>query len=119
MTARAAEWSSGYWAGTTLDHAAAVIDFDRRLRTLVMDGAERIEVAERIQIGYVLGRTSAFAHEGQPASPRHSTAEGHRRTRSRSVVVAHVAPVSAKAEFNPGEFFGDLPEPLRSRHITG
>lgn len=54
---------STYRPGTTLAHAEAIIDFDRRLRLLVMDGVERIEVAARMQIGYVLGRTSAFAHE--------------------------------------------------------
>lgn len=30
---------------------------------LVMDGVERIEVAVRMQLGYVLGRASVFAHE--------------------------------------------------------
>ncbi|WP_026821159.1 Abi family protein [Arthrobacter castelli] len=54
---------SGYRPGTSLDHAEAVIDFDRRLRMLVMDGVERIEVAVRMRVGYVLGRRSAFAHE--------------------------------------------------------
>jgi abortive infection bacteriophage resistance protein len=53
----------GYRPGTRLDHAEAIIDFDRRLRMLVMDGVERIEVAVRMQSGYVLGRTSPFAHE--------------------------------------------------------
>lgn len=54
---------SGYRPGTTLRHAEEIIDFDRRLRMLVMDGVERIEVAVRMRVGYVLGRTSAFAHE--------------------------------------------------------
>ena len=54
---------SGYRPGTSLRHAEDIIDFDRRLRMLVMDGVERIEVAVRMRIGYVLGRTSAFAHE--------------------------------------------------------
>ena len=49
--------------GTRLDHAEDIIDFDRRLRMLVMDGMERIEVAARMRIGYVLGRRSAFAYE--------------------------------------------------------
>lgn len=53
----------GYAAGTRLDDAEVIIDFDRQLRMLVMDGVERIEIAVRMQIGYVLGRTSAFAHE--------------------------------------------------------
>lgn len=54
---------SGYKAGTTLRHAEDIIDFDRRLRMLVMDGVERIEVAVRMRIGYVLGRRSPFAYE--------------------------------------------------------
>ncbi len=54
---------SGYRAGTTLRHAEDIIDFDRRLRMLVMDGVERIEVAARMRIGYVLGRRSPFAYE--------------------------------------------------------
>ena len=36
---------SGYRPGTTLNHAQSIIDFDRQLRMLVMDGLERIEVA--------------------------------------------------------------------------
>lgn len=52
----------GYQAGTRLDHAEAIIDFDRRLCMLVLDGVERIELAMRMQLGYLLGRISAFAH---------------------------------------------------------
>lgn len=54
---------SNYRAGTTLRHAEEIIDFDRRLRMLIMDGVERIEVAVRMRIGYVLGRRSAFSYE--------------------------------------------------------
>lgn len=54
---------SSYRQGTTLQHADDIIDFDRRLRMLVMDGVERIEVAVRMRIGYVLGRRSPFAYE--------------------------------------------------------
>lgn len=53
---------SDYRPGTSLAHAAQLIDFDRALRMLVMDGVERIEVSLRMQIGYVLGESSAFAH---------------------------------------------------------
>lgn len=52
-----------YRPGTALHHAESIIDFDRRLRLLVMEGVERIEVAVRMRIGYVLGRASPFAHE--------------------------------------------------------
>lgn len=52
-----------YRPGTTLQQVESIIDFDRRLRLLVMDGVERIEVVMRMQVAYVLGRRSAFAHE--------------------------------------------------------
>ncbi|SFN54184.1 Abi family protein [Mycetocola miduiensis] len=52
-----------YRPGTALHHAESIIDFDRQLRILVLEGVERIEVAVRMRAGYVLGRSSAFAHE--------------------------------------------------------
>lgn len=52
-----------YRPGTALHHAESIIDFDRQLRLLVMEGVERIEVAVRMRTGYILGRASAFAHE--------------------------------------------------------
>lgn len=66
---------SGYRAGTTLRHAEDVIDFDRRLRMLVMDGVERVEVAVRMRIGYVLGRRSPFAYEDPTCFTAAFTAE--------------------------------------------
>ncbi|TAM68587.1 MAG: Abi family protein [Microbacteriaceae bacterium] len=51
-----------YREGTSIAEAAALIDFDRQLRLLVLDGMERIEVSLRMQVGYVLGKRSAFAH---------------------------------------------------------
>lgn len=53
---------AGYRPGTTIEHVAQIIDFDRELRMLVLDGVERLEVAGRMRIGFVLGRRSAFAH---------------------------------------------------------
>ena len=53
---------NNYRDGTSLAGAAAIIDFDRRLRMLILDGIERIEVSLRMQIGYTLGCRSAFAH---------------------------------------------------------
>lgn len=54
---------SDYRQGTSLTRAVELIDFDRQLRLLVLDGIERIEVAVRRRVGYVLGRASAFAYE--------------------------------------------------------
>jgi len=51
-----------YLPGTSLHHAGQIIDFDRALRLLVLDGIERIEVSLRMQLGYVLGEVSPFAH---------------------------------------------------------
>lgn len=53
---------SDYRAGASVAHVAELIEFDRQLRMLVMDGVERIEVAVRMRLGCVLGRRSAFAH---------------------------------------------------------
>lgn len=66
---------SDYRAGTTLRHAEDLIDFDRRLRLLVMAGVERIEVAVRMRIGYVLGRRSPFAYEDPACFTDSFTAE--------------------------------------------
>ncbi|EPR75355.1 hypothetical protein ADILRU_2311 [Leifsonia rubra CMS 76R] len=53
---------SHYRPGTSAGLAADILNFDRRLRMLVLDGVERIEISFRMQLGYVLGRQSAFAH---------------------------------------------------------
>jgi abortive infection bacteriophage resistance protein len=53
---------NSYRAGTTIGYAARLIDFDRELRMLVLAAVERIEVSLRMQVGYTLGRRSAFAH---------------------------------------------------------
>lgn len=52
-----------YRTGTSANDVARLIDFDRELRLLVLEGVERIEVALRTQLGRTLGRVSAFAHE--------------------------------------------------------
>ena len=48
--------------GTTLTMVTDLYEFDRRLRLLVLDGIERVEVAVRFQVGHTLGRRGAFAH---------------------------------------------------------
>lgn len=48
--------------GTMLDQVLALYDFDRRLKLLLLDALERIEIAARVQVGHVLGRRDAFAH---------------------------------------------------------
>lgn len=53
---------SRYRPDTRLEHAAELIAFDRKLRLHVLEAVERIEVSLRTQVGYILGRRSAFAH---------------------------------------------------------
>lgn len=53
---------SSYEPGTTLDQVMALIDYDRRLRLLMLDAVERIEISVRMRIGYTLGKKSPFAH---------------------------------------------------------
>lgn len=53
---------SDYGPGASIGHIAQVIEFDRRLRMLVLDGVERIEVAVRMRLGYVIGYRSPFAY---------------------------------------------------------
>jgi len=53
---------NSYRPGTRLEHAAELIAFDRKLRLHVLEAVERIEVSLRTQVGYILGRRSAFAH---------------------------------------------------------
>lgn len=67
---------SDFRPGTHLAQAEAIIDFDRQLRMLVLEGLERIEVAVRMRIGYVLGRRSAFAYEDPYYFVQAFTADG-------------------------------------------
>ncbi|WP_409485040.1 Abi family protein [Arsenicicoccus dermatophilus] len=48
--------------GASIDHVRDLWEFDRRLRLLVLDGAEVIEVGLRAQLAYVLGRRDTFGH---------------------------------------------------------
>lgn len=52
----------GYRPEASIRGVEQIIDFDRRLRLLVLDGVERLEIAVRMRVGYVLGRRSPFAH---------------------------------------------------------
>ncbi len=48
--------------GTEFRHAVDLYVFDKKLRLLMMDALERIEVAIRVDISSVLGAHDAFAH---------------------------------------------------------
>lgn len=48
--------------GTALDSVAQLYEFDRKLRTLIHDGIERVEVALRSHTSYQLGRPGPLAY---------------------------------------------------------
>lgn len=54
---------STFRPGSCIRDAADLLNFGRRLRLLVLEAVERIEIALRMRLGHSLGRTSAFAHE--------------------------------------------------------
>jgi len=66
-------------AGTTLDQVLQLYDFDRRLKLLLMDALERVEVAVRVELAYVLGEHSAYAYR----EPGHLDGRFTRPKRSR------------------------------------
>lgn len=49
--------SDNFMPGTSFDHIAALYEFDRKLRTLIHDGIERIEIGLRTQVNEHLGAT--------------------------------------------------------------
>nr|WP_182263112.1 Abi family protein [Rhodococcus sp. UFZ-B548] len=48
--------------GTSFEQILDLYEFDRKLKLLVLDAIERIEVAMRLRVGHTLGRRGAFAH---------------------------------------------------------
>lgn len=48
--------------GTSFERITELYDFDRKLKLLVLDAIERVEVAMRLRVGHTLGRRGAFAH---------------------------------------------------------
>ncbi|WP_346777637.1 Abi family protein [Rhodococcus sp. HNM0563] len=48
--------------GTSFEQIVELYDFDRKLKLLVLDAIERVEVAMRLRVGHTLGRRGAFAH---------------------------------------------------------
>lgn len=48
--------------GTTFEQIVELYDFDRKLKLLVLDAIERVEVAMRVHVGHALGQHGAFAH---------------------------------------------------------
>jgi len=48
---------------TTFEDVAALYEFDRKLRILILDGIERVEVGFRSKMSHILGELNPLAHE--------------------------------------------------------
>lgn len=67
LSARSNEFQAGY----SLDHGLALWEFDRKLRHLVLQAVEQIEVGVRVRIAYEVGRDGAFTYlDTQRVEPR-------------------------------------------------
>lgn len=55
--------SDDFLDGASFELAEALYEFDRKLRLLVLDAIERVEVAVRVDIAHLLGRRHRRAHE--------------------------------------------------------
>ena len=88
---------STFAEGTRFSEVAALYAFDRDLKSLVLSGIERVEVALRSRTGYLIGEQGALAHADRarfrPSFDHASwwkTAQGRaRRARGRDDAVDH------------------------------
>ncbi|RMX14875.1 Abi family protein [Legionella jordanis] len=54
-----------FMTGTKFEDIVNLYVFDKKLRLIVLDAIERIEVAVRVEIAYLLGKTDPFAYNNQ------------------------------------------------------
>lgn len=114
--ARVSECSVNTSLAERMKHADQSIDFNRQLRMLVMEGVERIEVAVRMRVGYVLGRRSAFAHEDPTCFTAAFTAESTDvRPPAPSTHVQWLQRVNARKAGSDEQFVGHFQEKYDNR----
>lgn len=70
---------------TSFDQVIGLYDFDRRLRLLMLEALERVEIAMRFCVGYTLGRRGAYAHLDPAALDRRFSASGPNRHNEHTV----------------------------------
>jgi abortive infection bacteriophage resistance protein len=88
-------------SGTSFEHAVALYIFDKRLRLLMSDAIERIEVALRVDVAHTLGKRNAFAHRetGHLDPKRSISARGHSTRHSLWLTRADEAERRSKADW--------------------
>lgn len=76
--------TDGFVPDTHFSDAYDLYLFDKKLRLLVLDAVERIEIALRVDAAYVLGRRGAFAHLDQGELHPRFTSKGSAYARWRA-----------------------------------
>lgn len=72
---RGTEILEDFRPGSRFEHAVDLYVFDKKLRLVMADAIERIEVGLRVDVAHVLGRRNAFAHRSTAyLDPKRSTA---------------------------------------------
>lgn len=85
---------SSYEPGTTLDQVMALVDYDRRLRLLMLDAVERVEISVRMRMGYTWAKNHRSPISTAPLSRTISyagTSTVHGWPRRRRVIGAHMS----------------------------
>ena len=65
--------------GASLEHVESLWRFDRKLRLLLLDAVETVEIGMRTQIAYVLGERDTFGHTHVSARNERACGEPARR----------------------------------------
>jgi abortive infection bacteriophage resistance protein len=71
-------------SGYALDHVLALYDFDKKLRLLVMDAMERVEISVRVEVSHQLGAKDPFAHAKPETLNPEFTKPKNKKANSRS-----------------------------------
>jgi abortive infection bacteriophage resistance protein len=72
--------------GASFDAIERLYEFDKQLRLLVLDAIERIEVAVRVDVAYLLGKRHRFAHERPECLDANFTGQSKGKGRTRFTV---------------------------------
>ena len=63
--------SNDFEPGTTFQQIVDLYEFDRKLKQLILQALERIEIMMRVRVGHTLGRRDTYGHE----TPQHLDVE--------------------------------------------
>lgn len=74
-----AQRAEAFIEGTTLEQVVRLHDFDRKVRTLLLDGLGQVEVGLRFAVSYTLGKRDPYGHLHSAHLDQHSCNEPQHR----------------------------------------